>query len=118
MLHCCGICWTVLLQHVFGEVDAAARAVELVACEQIGRARSRAEAAMDAGAQDAVRFRDLRVGELGGGEVSLHGVQTPAYMRPGFSTCFGSNCDFTRLESAASASGCDWNTFTVLRTSA
>ena len=40
------------LQHRLGEVDAAARAVELVAQQQIGRAGGEAEAAMHASPQD------------------------------------------------------------------
>ena len=41
-----------VLQHVLDEVDAPARAVELIAEQQIGGACGRAEAAMHTGAQD------------------------------------------------------------------
>jgi hypothetical protein len=46
----------VAFQHFLHEVDAPTRAVQLIAEQLIGRARGRAEAAMHAGAQDAVRF--------------------------------------------------------------
>ncbi len=58
----------VVLQHVLDQVDAPARGIELVAEQHIGRAGRGAEAAMHAGAQDLVGFRDIRVGELGEGE--------------------------------------------------
>ena len=60
-----GVAGAVVLQHVLDEVDAAARAVEFVAEQHIGRAGRGAEAAMHAGAQDLVGFRDVRIGELG-----------------------------------------------------
>ena len=44
-----------VLQHVLDQVDAAARAVELVAERHIGRTGRGAEAAMHAFAQDASR---------------------------------------------------------------
>ena len=68
-----GIGRAVVFQHVLDQVDAAARAVELVTKQLEGRARRRAETAMDALAQDLFRFRDTRVGELGEGEIGLHG---------------------------------------------
>ena len=46
---------TVVLQHVLDEIDAPARLIEFVAEQQIGRAGRRAEAAMDAGADDSSR---------------------------------------------------------------
>ena len=70
------------LEHVLDEVDAAARAVELVAEQHVGRAGRVAEAAMDAGAQDAVRVREFGIGELGEGEMGLHSGQRSRYMRP------------------------------------
>ena len=63
---------TVVLQHVLDQVDAPARGIELVAEQHIGRAGRGAEAAMDAGAQDPVRFRGIRIGELRQGEGRLH----------------------------------------------
>ena len=76
--------------------------IELVAEQHIGRAGRGAEAAMHAGAQDLVGLRDIRIGELGEGEGGLH-AQTPAYIRPGLSTPFGSKLSFTRRVKAASA---------------
>ena len=61
-----------VLQHVLDQVDAAARAIELVAEHHIGRTGRRAEAAMHAFAQDLLRLRDMRIGELRGGEIGLH----------------------------------------------
>ena len=49
----------VVLQHVLDQVDAAARGIELVAEQHIGRAGRGAEAAMHAGAQDLVGLRDV-----------------------------------------------------------
>ena len=65
--HRLGVGRPIVLQHVLDEVDAPAGAVELVAQGDVGRAGRRAEAAVDAGAQDLVRARRLRVAELLGG---------------------------------------------------
>src|SRR4051794_41009758 len=62
-----------VLQHILDEVDSPARAVELVAQEDVGRTGRRAEAAVDAGPQDVVRDRRVGVLELLGREVRLHG---------------------------------------------
>ena len=86
----------VVLQHVLDQVDAPARGIELVAEQHIGRAGRGAEAAMHAGAQDLVGLRDVRIGELGEGEGGLHRY-TPAHIRPGLSTPFGSKLSLTRL---------------------
>ena len=67
----------VVLEEALDLVDAAARAVEFVAEQDVGRAGRGAEAAMDAGAQDAVHRLDGRVGELGQGEIGLH-APTPS----------------------------------------
>jgi hypothetical protein len=61
-----------VLQHVLDQVDASARRIELVAQQHIGRAGRGAEAAVHARAQDALRFRDVRIGELSKGEIGLH----------------------------------------------
>jgi hypothetical protein len=63
------------LEHSLDQVDAAARRIELIAEQDIGGAGRGAEAAMDAFADDRIGFGDLRVGELGGGEVGLHGFR-------------------------------------------
>ena len=71
------------LQHLLDEVDAPARAVELVAQQLIGRAGRRAEAAVHAAAQDGVGLLAFRrvLDEIG--ERGLHGrserrVEPPA----------------------------------------
>ena len=59
------------LEQVLDEVDAAARAVALVAEGDIGRAGRCAEAAMHARTQDAFEFANVRIGERFGGELGL-----------------------------------------------
>ena len=59
-----GVGGSVLLQHLLDQVDAPARAIELVAEQHIGRAGRGAEAAMHAGAQDLVGFGDIGIGQL------------------------------------------------------
>ena len=59
-------------QHVLDQVDASARAVELVAERHIGRACRGAETAMHAFPQDLFGFGDPGIGELLGGEIRLH----------------------------------------------
>ena len=49
----------VTLEHLLDEIDATARAVQLVAQQLIRRARRRAKAAMHASAQDRVGFATL-----------------------------------------------------------
>ena len=60
------------LKQILDEIDAAARAVALVAVRDIGRAGRGAEAAMHARAQNAFEFADVRIGERLGGELGLH----------------------------------------------
>ena len=62
-----------ILEHLLHEVDAAARAVALVAGEHIGRAGRGAETAMDATPQDRIGAGDARIGELDVSETGLHG---------------------------------------------
>ena len=54
-----GVGRPVVLEHVLDQIDAPARAIELVAEQHIGRAGRGAEAAMHAGAQNLVRFPDI-----------------------------------------------------------
>src|SRR5689334_2100591 len=102
-------------KHVLDEIDAAARAIELVSQQCVGRARCGTEAAMHTGAQDLFVFLHSRFGELRVGERGLH--QMPAYMRPGFRIPSGSKLSFTRLVNAARAAGCGWKTLMVERAS-
>src|SRR5262245_49396204 len=71
---------------------------------------------MHAGAQDLVGFRNIGVIELRQTERGLH--HTPAHMRPGLSTRFGSKLSLTRLVSAATPASCGSNTSTDARTAA
>ncbi len=84
-----------VFQHVLDEVDAAARAVELVAERHIGGTGGGAETAMHAFAQDLFGFGDMRIGELFGGEVGLHLLSVSAIL-PGLNIPAGSNFSFTR----------------------
>src|SRR5690242_20653692 len=106
----------VLLQHLLDQVDAPARAVELVTEQHIGRTGRRAKAAMDAGAQDLVGFLDVGIGELGEREFGLH-VRVPRTILPRLRMFLGSKLCRTRSPSAASPGACGWNTSTWRRTS-
>src|SRR4030095_617884 len=107
----------VVLQHVLDQVDASARAIELVAEFDVGRAGRRAEPAVDAALQNLLRHRDVGVGELGEGEVGLHGDQMPAYIRPGLRMPSGSKASLRRRDRAITGAGCVSNTATAKRTS-
>jgi len=61
-----------VVKHIFDQVNAPARRVEFVAVEHIGRTGRRAKAAMHASAQDLLRLRDIGIGKLREGEISLH----------------------------------------------
>ena len=65
------------LEHLLDEIDAPARSVELVAQQQVRRARRRAEAAVHARAQDRVRV--VAFGRVADevGEGGLHADQRP-----------------------------------------
>src|SRR6185437_534276 len=106
----------ILFQHLLDQVDAAARTIELVAEQHIGRAGRGAEPAMHAGAQDIVGFRDIGVSELGEAEFGFH-VEAIRRIRPRLRMCFGSKLWRTRSPSAASPAGCGWNTSVTRRTS-
>ena len=60
------------LEHVLDGIDAAARTVALIAEDDVGRARRRAQSAMNAAAQNAVGFRYLRIFELRFGKAGVH----------------------------------------------
>ena len=62
----------VFFQHLLDEIDSAARAIEFVAEQNIGRTGRGAEAAMHALAQDLVGFRDIGIGQLSEAEFGLH----------------------------------------------
>ena len=105
-------------QHVLDQIDAAARTVEFVAEQQIGRAGRGAEPAMGAVAQDLFGLRGIGIGELFGGEIGAHATQLRSTMRPGFRMWRGSKLSLTRAASAASAGGCGSNTGTARRNAA
>src|SRR5437588_4512357 len=106
----------VLLQHLLDQVDSAARAVELIAEQHIGRTGRGAEAAMDAGAQDLVGFGDIGIGELGEREFGFHGA-TARNRRPRLRMFLGSKLRRTRSLNAARPPDCGWTTSTLRRTS-
>src|SRR5438270_4833053 len=101
------------LQQLLDEIDAAARAVALVASDHVGRASRGAEAAMDAGAQNFFEARDMRIGELVGAEMRLH--QMSGYMRPGLNRPSGSKLALTPRVRRASACVSGGNTSTCAR---
>src|SRR5689334_22501327 len=78
-----GSSWPVMLQHLLDQVNASARGVEFVAVEHIGRTSRRAKSAMHAGAQNLFRFRNIGIGKLREGEVSLHRQYQVARLHPG-----------------------------------
>src|SRR4029079_7968788 len=106
----------VLFQHLLDQVDAPARAIELVAEQHVGSTARGAEAAMHAGAQDLVGFLDVGIGELRQREFGLHAAP-PRFILPLLRICLGSKLARTRSPSAASPAGCGWNTSTFRRTS-
>ena len=61
-----------VFQHVLDEVDTATRAVQFVAERHIGGTGGRAEPAMDAFTQNALRLGDMRIRQLFCGEIGLH----------------------------------------------
>ena len=63
-------------EHVLQQPDAAARAVELVAEQEVGRAGRGAKPAMGAGAQHLVRCGGVGVGELLLGKIGAHRVSS------------------------------------------
>ena len=63
-----------VLEHVLDQVDAAARAVELVTEQHVGRAGRGAEAAVHARAQDLLQLPHVGIGQLGEREGGLHGA--------------------------------------------
>ncbi len=87
-----------LLQHVLDQVDAPARAVQLIAQHLIGRASRRAEPAMHAGPQHLVRPGDPGVLQLLGGEGRLHQAAAPPFRIPR-----GSNRALSPASSAATS---------------
>jgi len=60
------------LEHVLDGIDATARTVALIAEDDVGRARRRAQSAMNAAAQNAVCLRYLRIFELRFGKAGVH----------------------------------------------
>src|SRR3984893_15395 len=102
------------LKHVLDQVDAPARGIELIPKQHVGRTGCRTEAAVNAGAQDSVRFRGIGIGELGEGKRGLH--YTPAHIRPGLRTPLGSKLSLTRFVKANSAASWVGKTLTAART--
>ena len=90
-------------QHLLDQIDAAARAVELVAQQLVGRAGGGAEAAVHALAQDGVGL--VAVGRVADefGEIGLHRcAQKSGYSRPGLKMRAGSKAAFRRDGSSCS----------------
>ncbi len=92
----------VLFQHLLDQVDPAARAIEFVAEQHIGRTGRGAKSAMHAGAQDLVGFRDIGIGELRQAEFGFHAAD-PRVIRPRLRIFFGSKLWRTRSLRAGKA---------------
>src|SRR3954469_4572309 len=106
----------VLLQHLLDEGDAPARTIEFIAEQHIGRTGRGAEAAMHAGAQDLVGFRDIGIGQLGERKFGFHVADVRA-IRPRLRMILGSKLCRTRWPRAATPPACGWNTSTFRLTS-
>src|SRR3982075_609168 len=90
----------VLFQHLLDEIDPAARAIEFVAEQHVGRTGRGTEPAVYAGAQNLVGFRDIGIGELREAEFGFH-VADPRISRPRLRMFFGSKLWRTRSPNAA-----------------
>src|SRR5262249_38324436 len=64
----------VLLQHPLDQVDTSTWRIALVTEEDVGWTGRGAKAAVDTAAQDTIRLRDIRVGELREGKARLHRI--------------------------------------------
>src|SRR5882762_9877480 len=99
-----------LLIHIPDQHDTAARAIVLIVPHLIGRTMGQANAAMDAGPNDVVRQRDIRVGESGLRNTGLHVMllrcRPAAPSLPALRMPFGSNVCRTRSPSSWRAFGC------------
>jgi len=71
-----GTCRALVLEHLLHQVDAAARAVALVAQQHVGGAGGGAEAAVHTAAQNLVDFGRAWVLQLLAGEVRVHGPRS------------------------------------------
>src|SRR3954454_15486785 len=106
----------ILFQHLLDQIDPAARTIEFVAEQHIGRAGRGAKAAMHASTQDIVGFGDIGVGELGEAEFGFHGTTTRVN-RPRLRMFLGSKLWRTRSLKPARPPVCGWKTSTSRRTS-
>jgi hypothetical protein len=106
----------VLFQHLLDEIDSAARTIEFVAEQDVGRTGRGTEAAMHALAQDRVGFGDIGVGQLRQAEFGLHAVdpeEAPGrVIRPRLRMPLGSKLSRTRSLKAATPALAGWNTST------
>ena len=73
----------IALQQFLHQVDAPAGAIALVAQQLIGRAGGVAEAAMHAGAQNAIGLENMRLGAGGFGKMGLHDDSLPLWRMNG-----------------------------------
>src|SRR3954451_4121018 len=94
----------VLLQHLLDEINPAARAIQFIPKQYIGRTGRRAKSAMHTGTQNLVGFRNIGIGELSQAEFGLHATES-RFIRPRFKMRFGSKLARTRSLRAASPAG-------------
>src|ERR1700722_11310 len=104
----------VFFQHLLDEIDSAARTIEFIPQQDVGRAGRGAEPAMHAGPQDLVGFGNIGIGELRQAEFGLHAAdpeEAPGRaIRPRLRMPFGSKLRRTRSLKAATPSLAGWNT--------
>src|SRR6185437_2012884 len=96
------------LEHLLDEIDAAARAVELISQELIGRTGCRAKPAVHAFAQDGIGLAARGSLEEGGTESGLHGYRS-GYRRPRLKMPCWSNAAFRRFWTESMAGARGWN---------
>ena len=83
------------IQHVFDQINAATRAIALIAQHRISRTSRKTETAMNALSKVFLHHLDERIGALICCEFSFH---MPSYMRPGLSTPSGSKLSLSVLD--------------------
>ena len=111
-------CRPLALQHVLDQINAPARAIELVAQQHIGRAGRGTESAMHASYVESSPTR--RPGNRLAGRAKRWSASAyePAHILPGLRTALGSKLALTRFVNAAIAASCGSNTSVAARKAA
>ena len=80
---------SVVLQHVFYQINPTPRTIQLIAKQHIGGTGRYTKSTVYTAAQNLFRFINIRIRELGERETGLH-PQISLYILPGFRIPFGS----------------------------